>query len=185
MQMPTPSHKGVLPFLAVTVLPDILNNFEKCCFISCQRELAGIVRDDGYLCGCLSCNFSRVRILQNLIYEFGFIFFFLKSHFNWSNGYYEMYKQVLSAYEFEQHAGGKTRHPNNHIYLENGKPIYNIIQELKTAPLSRLDEVIKEVAGSSVNEEYFQTWKGTLSKLFCLSALNQNFNWNIYIYIYI
>lgn len=91
-----------------------------------------------------------------------------RNHFNWSNGYYEMYKQVLSAYEFEQHAGGKTRHPNNHIYLENGKPIYSIIQELKTAPLSRLDEVIKEVAGSSVNEEHFQMWKGTLSNLFCL-----------------
>lgn len=68
---------------------------------------------------------------------------------------------MLSAYEFEQHAGAKTRHPNNHIYLENGKPIYSIIQELKTAPLSILDEVIKDVAGTSINEESFQDWKGT------------------------
>lgn len=68
--------------------------------------------------------------------------------------------QVLSAYEFEQHAGAKTRHPNNHIFLENGRPIYSIIQEIKTAPLSILDEVIKNVAGSSVNEESFQAWKG-------------------------
>nr|KYP74110.1 Chromodomain-helicase-DNA-binding protein 4 [Cajanus cajan] len=70
------------------------------------------------------------------------------------------YSRVLSAYEFEQHAGAKTRHPNNHIFLENGRPIYSIIQEIKTAPLSILDEVIKNVAGSSVNEESFQVWKG-------------------------
>lgn len=70
------------------------------------------------------------------------------------------FKQVVSAYEFELHAGCKTRHPNNHIYLENGKPIYSIIEELRTAPLSALDTVIKSVAGSSVNEEFYQIWKG-------------------------
>lgn len=66
----------------------------------------------------------------------------------------------MSAYEFELHAGGKTRHPNNHIYLENGKPIYSIIQELKTTPLNLLDQMVKDVAGSSVNEQYLQAWKG-------------------------
>ncbi|KAF3454212.1 hypothetical protein FNV43_RR04659 [Rhamnella rubrinervis] len=74
------------------------------------------------------------------------------------------FSRVLSAYEFEQHAGVKTRHPNNHIYLENGRPIYSIIQELKTAPLSILDEVIKDTAGTSVNEEYFRIWRGTLQQ---------------------
>lgn len=74
-----------------------------------------------------------------------------------------MSKQVLSAYEFEMHAGGKTRHPNNHIYLENGNPIYRIIQELKTAPLSQLEEVVKDVAGSSINEQYLEAWKGGLT----------------------
>ncbi|GAV62693.1 PHD domain-containing protein [Cephalotus follicularis] len=74
------------------------------------------------------------------------------------------YAKVLSAYEFEQHAGFKTRHPNNHIFLENGKPIYSIIQELKTAPLSLVGEVIKDVAGSSVNEEFFQSWKAGLQR---------------------
>ncbi|XP_062118172.1 uncharacterized protein LOC133831774 isoform X2 [Humulus lupulus] len=72
------------------------------------------------------------------------------------------FTSVLSAYEFEQHAGVKTRHPNNHIYLENGRPIYSIIQELKTAPVGLLDEVIKDLAGTSVNEEYFNIWKATL-----------------------
>ncbi|KAK2974207.1 hypothetical protein RJ640_014473, partial [Escallonia rubra] len=87
-----------------------------------RRELLGIIKDYGYLCGCSICNFSK----------------------------------ILSAHEFEIHAGGKSRHPNNHIYLENGKPIYSIIQELRTAPLSIVDEVIKDVAGSSVNEVTLQ-----------------------------
>ncbi|CAL5389643.1 unnamed protein product [Camellia sinensis] len=87
-----------------------------------ERELPGIIKGCGYLCGCSLCNFSK----------------------------------ILSAYEFELHAGGKTRHLNNHIYLENGKPIYSVIQELKTAPHSVLDEVVKNVVGSSVNEESFQ-----------------------------
>lgn len=68
------------------------------------------------------------------------------------------------------HAGGKTRHPNNHIFLENGNPVYSIIQRLKTAPLSMQDKVLKEVAGSSINEAMFPIWKGDgiflLSKYF-------------------
>lgn len=95
-----------------------------------KRELPGIVRDWGYICGCSSCNFSR----------------------------------VLSAYEFEMHAGGSTKHPNNHIFLENGKPIYAIIQELKTAPLTMVDEVIRRVAGSAVNEEMFQAWRARIQQ---------------------
>lgn len=69
-------------------------------------------------------------------------------------------KKVLSAYEFEQHAGAKTRHPNNHIFLENGRAIYNIVQELKTAPRDVLEEVIRNVTGSALSEEGLQAWKG-------------------------
>lgn len=68
--------------------------------------------------------------------------------------------QVLSAYEFELHAGAKTRHPNSHIYLENGKPIYSIIAVLKTATMSTVEDVLRGAAGSSVNEENLQAWKG-------------------------
>ncbi|KAJ8899917.1 hypothetical protein K2173_019621 [Erythroxylum novogranatense] len=67
-----------------------------------------------------------------------------------------------AVYEFEQHAGFKTRHPNNHIHLENGRPIYSIIQEVKTAPPSMLDEVVKGMAVSSINEEFFQVCKASL-----------------------
>ncbi|KAJ9186226.1 hypothetical protein P3X46_005753 [Hevea brasiliensis] len=110
-------------------------------YFSPERELDGIIDGGGYLCGCSSCNFSK----------------------------------VLSAYEFEQHAGGKTRHPNNHIYLGNGKPICSIIHELKTAPLSALDEVIKDVAGSSINEEFFQVWKASLQQSNGISGAEKRF----------
>ncbi|KAG7964732.1 hypothetical protein I3843_09G185300 [Carya illinoinensis] len=86
------------------------------------------------------------------------------------------FSRVLTAYEFEQHAGVKTRHPNNHIYLENGRPIYSIIQELKTAPLSMLDQVIKDLAGSSVNEEFLQFWKDSLQQSNGKVKANKNYD---------
>ncbi|KAI4340092.1 hypothetical protein MLD38_024962 [Melastoma candidum] len=72
------------------------------------------------------------------------------------------YSKVLSAFEFEQHAGFKSKHPNNRIFLENGKPVYSIIQELKNAPNGILDVVLKDVAGSAINEDGFKAWKETL-----------------------
>ncbi|POO02411.1 Autoimmune regulator [Trema orientale] len=89
------------------------------------------------------------------------------------------FTRVLSAYEFEQHAGVKTRHPNNHIFLENGRPIYSIIQELKTAPLSLLDQVIRDIAGSSVNEEYFSIWKSTLHQMDGIAEVGKRHSLNL------
>ncbi|CAN0926660.1 Increased DNA methylation 1 [Linum grandiflorum] len=68
------------------------------------------------------------------------------------------FSKVLSAYEFEQHAGVRTRHPNSHIYLDNGKPISSVIQEIKAAQLSEIEEVIRNVVGSSLNEDFFDIW---------------------------
>ncbi|KAK6942933.1 Tify domain binding domain [Dillenia turbinata] len=110
-----------------------------------EKELRGIIRDSGYLCGCSRCNYSR----------------------------------VLSAYEFEQHAGARTRHPNNHIYLENGKPVYSVIQELKTCHLNLLEEVIKDVAGSAVNEENLHSWKVNLERSDKIVDAD-NGNWNMF-----
>ncbi|EOA26575.1 hypothetical protein CARUB_v10022635mg [Capsella rubella] len=104
------------------------------------RELQGIIHSGGYLCGCTSCNFSK----------------------------------VLSAYEFELHAGAKTRHPNNHIFLENGRAVYNIVQELKTAPRDVLEEVIRNVAGSALSEEGFQAWKASFQQSNSVSDRNYN-----------
>uniref|UniRef100_A0A2N9IJ15 Tify domain-containing protein n=1 Tax=Fagus sylvatica TaxID=28930 RepID=A0A2N9IJ15_FAGSY len=48
------------------------------------------------------------------------------------------HSKALNAYEFERHAGCKTKHPNNHIYFENGKTIYAVVQELKNTPQEML-----------------------------------------------
>ncbi|MCD7448473.1 hypothetical protein HAX54_042607 [Datura stramonium] len=70
-----------------------------------------------------------------------------------------IYSKVLNAYEFERHAGCKTKHPNNHIYFENGKTIYQITQELRSTPQSLLFEAIQTVTGSPINQKAFQIWK--------------------------
>ncbi|ESQ45117.1 hypothetical protein EUTSA_v10010118mg [Eutrema salsugineum] len=69
------------------------------------------------------------------------------------------FTKVLGAYEFEKHADRKTKHPNNHIFLENGRSVYSIIQELKIAPADVLEECIRKVVGSALSEEGFQAWK--------------------------
>ncbi|XP_027348640.1 uncharacterized protein LOC113860172 isoform X2 [Abrus precatorius] len=90
-----------------------------------REELRGIIRGSGYLCGCQSCNYSK----------------------------------VLNAYEFERHAGCKTKHPNNHIYFENGKTIYQIVQELRSTPESLLFDTIQTVFGAPINQKAFCSWK--------------------------
>ncbi|KAF8402846.1 hypothetical protein HHK36_010937 [Tetracentron sinense] len=90
-----------------------------------EKELRGVIKGSGYLCGCQSCNFSK----------------------------------TLNAFEFENHAGCKTKHPNNHIFFENGKTIYAIVQELKSTPQNLLFEVIQTVTGSPINQKAFRIWK--------------------------
>ncbi|XP_009779265.1 uncharacterized protein [Nicotiana sylvestris] len=69
------------------------------------------------------------------------------------------YSKVLNAYEFERHAGCKTKHPNNHIYFENGKTIYQVTQELRSTPQSLLFNAIQTVTGSPINQKAFRIWK--------------------------
>lgn len=90
-----------------------------------EKELRGIIKGSGYLCGCQSCNFSK----------------------------------AINAYEFERHASCKTKHPNNHIYFENGKTIYGIVQELRNTPQDLLFEVIQTITGSAINQKSFRIWK--------------------------
>ncbi|XP_021683056.2 uncharacterized protein LOC110666770 isoform X2 [Hevea brasiliensis] len=69
------------------------------------------------------------------------------------------FSKVINAYEFERHANCKTKHPNNHIYFENGKTIYGIVQELRSTPQSMLFEVIQTITGSPINQKSFRLWK--------------------------
>ncbi|XP_073042864.1 uncharacterized protein [Primulina eburnea] len=69
--------------------------------------------------------------------------------------------KAINAYEFERHAGCKTKHPNNHIYFENGKTIYAVVQELRSTPQEVLFEAIQNVTGSPINQKNFHNWKAS------------------------
>ncbi|KAI4351096.1 hypothetical protein L6164_005482 [Bauhinia variegata] len=69
--------------------------------------------------------------------------------------------KALNAYEFERHAGAKTKHPNNHIYFGNGKTIYAVVQELKNTPQDMLFDAIQNVTGSAINQKNFRIWKAS------------------------
>ncbi|XP_061374422.1 uncharacterized protein LOC133316655 isoform X2 [Gastrolobium bilobum] len=69
--------------------------------------------------------------------------------------------KALNAYEFERHAGAKTKHPNNHIYFKNGKTIYAVVQELKNTPQEKLFDAIQSVTGSPINQKNFRIWKAS------------------------
>ncbi|KAG2329074.1 hypothetical protein Bca52824_000254 [Brassica carinata] len=97
---------------------------------------------------------SPLRELDGIIYSGGYLCGCAACNFT----------KVLGAYEFEKHAGRKTKHPNIHICLENGRSVYHVVQELKTAPVGVFDEVIRRVAGSALNEEGFQAWKESLEQ---------------------
>ncbi|XWS56548.1 hypothetical protein CRYUN_Cryun09bG0094800 [Craigia yunnanensis] len=71
------------------------------------------------------------------------------------------FEKALNAYEFERHANCKTKHPNNHIYFENGKTIYAVVQELKNTPQEMLFDVIQNVTGSQINQKNFRIWKAS------------------------
>lgn len=69
------------------------------------------------------------------------------------------YSKGLNAFEFEKHAGCKSKHPNNHIYFENGKTIYQIVQELRSTPESSLFDTIQTIFGAPINQKAFRIWK--------------------------
>lgn len=107
----------------------------------------------------------RVRELQGVIHSGGYLCGCTNCNFS--------KQRVLSAYEFELHAGAKTKHPNNHIFLENGRAVYSIVQELKTAPHGVFEDVIRNVAGSALCEEGLQAWKASFEQSNSISDRNR------------
>ncbi|CAI0471695.1 unnamed protein product [Linum tenue] len=67
--------------------------------------------------------------------------------------------KVINAFEFERHANCKTKHPNNHIYFDNGKTIYGVVQELRSTPQHMLFDVIQTITGCAINQKSFRLWK--------------------------
>ncbi|KAI4386010.1 hypothetical protein MLD38_003986 [Melastoma candidum] len=69
------------------------------------------------------------------------------------------FTKVLSSFEFERHAGCKTKHPNNRIFFENGKTIYQIVLELRSTPEEMLIDTVQTMFGSTINQNSFRIWK--------------------------
>ncbi|KAL1188931.1 hypothetical protein V5N11_029038 [Cardamine amara subsp. amara] len=97
------------------------------------------------------CSWSRENNLKGVIKGTGYLCGCGSCNLN----------KVLNAYEFERHANCKTKHPNNHIYFENGKTIYGVVQELKNTPQEKLFDAIQSITGSDINHKNFKTWKAS------------------------
>ncbi|KAI6669033.1 hypothetical protein NL676_003918 [Syzygium grande] len=69
-------------------------------------------------------------------------------------------RNYVSPYIFELHAGGRTKHPYTYIYLENGRTLYEVFQELRNTPEDMLFDAIPIVVGSAFNRPNFHRWKG-------------------------
>ncbi|KAK1286751.1 hypothetical protein QJS10_CPB20g00987 [Acorus calamus] len=69
------------------------------------------------------------------------------------------FNQVFSARKFEAHAGSKSSHSNNHIFLKNGKSLHNVVKKLGDLSLESIGEVIEGVIGERPNFECYEAWK--------------------------
>lgn len=107
------------------------------------------------MCSCDDCKGQKVSILNCAYY----ILNSLRYRSN-NTHLFNYVMKALNAYEFERHAGAKSKHPNNHIYFENGKSIYAVVQELKNSPQETLFDAIQTVTGSTINQKNFRSWKG-------------------------
>ncbi|KAG9135892.1 hypothetical protein Leryth_002595 [Lithospermum erythrorhizon] len=93
-------------------------------------------------------SWSREEQLRGLIHRNGYVCS-CKS----CNGY-----KVVKANDFEEHAGCKTKHPNNHIYFPNGKSIHEVVHRLKKTPRENICETIEELMEGHLNQMNFRKW---------------------------
>lgn len=56
--------------------------------------------------------------------------------------------RVVSAYNFEMHAGSTKKHPSDYIFLENGKSLRDVLKACTSAPLDMLESAIQNAAGA-------------------------------------
>ncbi|ONK63751.1 uncharacterized protein A4U43_C07F18560 [Asparagus officinalis] len=88
--------------------------------------------------------------------------------------------KVVSAYNFEVHAGSTKKHPSDYIFLENGKSLRDVLRACTSAPLDMLESAIQNVVGvmppskpsiCQKCEEIFHTPRTGKFALFCDSCL--------------
>ncbi|WVZ56479.1 hypothetical protein U9M48_007000 [Paspalum notatum var. saurae] len=98
-----------------------------------NARLEGFVTDGGYACAChaaASCGYrGKFWFLR------GTLRLFLRA------------AQILSAMQFEKHAGSESKNQNGHIFLPNGKSLYDLFHELRDVPAEAFAEEFREAAG--------------------------------------
>ena len=60
--------------------------------------------------------------------------------------------QVLSALQFEKHAGAESNNQNGHILLSNGKSLYQLFHDLRHVPAEALAAKFLEFAGVPMHD---------------------------------
>lgn len=55
--------------------------------------------------------------------------------------------QVLSALQFEKHAGVTSKNQNGHIFLRNGRSLYELFHKLREVPAEKFPEAFRMAAG--------------------------------------
>ncbi|OEL36732.1 hypothetical protein BAE44_0002248 [Dichanthelium oligosanthes] len=62
-------------------------------------------------------------------------------------GFFSGAAQVLSALQFEKHAGSESKNQNGHIFLSNGKSLYALFQALRDVPAEAFAEKFEAAVG--------------------------------------
>nr|XP_043613541.1 uncharacterized protein LOC122585478 [Erigeron canadensis] len=60
--------------------------------------------------------------------------------------------EVVTANQFELHAGSSNKRPPEYIYMDNGKTLREVLNSCKTAPVEGLEATILKAIGCSSNE---------------------------------
>jgi hypothetical protein len=115
-----------------------------------QARLEGFVTDGGYACVCpvsACCGYrGKVNHLDHMPICFEH-FAGSVVLFGTSQGFLLRAAQVLSARQFEKHAGAESKNQNVNILLLNGKSLYDLFHELRGVPAEAFAEKFRAAAG--------------------------------------
>nr|CAB3449138.1 unnamed protein product [Digitaria exilis] len=120
MQRPDPSSSTASGERITTVrdlLPFLLHVPVTYRFSKKNVSLDGFITDGGYSCACSAAASCGYR------------------------------GKVLSALQFEKHAGVESKNQNGHIFLSNGISLYSLFQELRDVPAEAFAEKFEAAAG--------------------------------------
>ncbi|CAD6203127.1 unnamed protein product [Miscanthus lutarioriparius] len=117
-----------------------------------NARLEGFVTDGGYACASpvsACCGYrGKVNQLDHMPISFDFEHFAGSVVlFGTSQGFLLRVAQVLSARQFEKHAGAESKNQNGHILLPNGKSLYDLFHKLRDVPAKAFAEEFRAAAG--------------------------------------